>query len=747
MNNPIGLICSLRQLEAFRSQYSRGRIASAHLDVCSVVGDEPNGTVHLWNYINAKEMYANWLLSFDLCHRMAETLQGRLVVDDCDVISHMRQDWQGDLAGMLNAELVLQRLVNDHLPERLTIVKEKTRAGYLFPAPRQFFFVAVAEWIAHTNGISFDSIELDYEGDATLSSPDAAAGVKPWRELAENIRVLSVCEGLTCKEQAAMADRLEKEGRSDWLVAAVGPFSRSVPHVSLDHLRRLPFAGPGKPELKTLWEEECWPRLCGELGDEFPFIFNQQEMSWLSAYAGHWLHHGRRSYQAARFLLEGVRPAAVLQGFDHDGYRRLSAEAYRRAGIPVVVMDHAGLYKKQEAMWNQGGRCHVAVWGRSGVEAQKEWRSDAARIEQVGSLRSDHEWLHLGTDSEPPALKRGDPDHPTIVLVVGRSGFATHFFSDVDWGKLCDSWAGVLQVIDRHPDWRWIIKLHPRSDYEKFYDSLLRRKGEERTYVSVDRRPLSDVLPKAAVAVLFNTASQSAVDAIGSGVPVIYLDEAVNCFCDSPVAHGAGRCVHNPLELEAMLSSVIEDSAVAADIHGRGWSWLQQHVVATGEAAAERMLGVLESMADSGSHNGDVEPGARWLLDMIRAIEQTCWADADLDRVRGVFRQLRRRGRQNSTASPAFLNPVELGPYLLNLATWTPRCASASISRPRLIALVYQCLPKSMKPSLFALRPYLVRACEEEALLAGVAGKRVGWHIAEHLLAPKRCVRRSTSCT
>jgi hypothetical protein len=149
-------------------------------------------------------------------------------------------------------------------------------------------------------------------------------------------------------------------------------------------------------------------------------------------------------------------------------------------------------------------------------------------------------------------------DCRNILLVTANicSPVTTTRLPEVDFREAVRAFAALGDLAHRRPEWRFIIKRHPRYDFDRLYERMNRGLPEECRFRIVDDEPL-DTLVRAADAVVFPNTRTSAVFEASLHAKPVYILSGSMIWSDH-AAWGTDRWPHvaSVEELEEELDAI-----------------------------------------------------------------------------------------------------------------------------------------------------------------------------------------------
>jgi hypothetical protein len=243
----------------------------------------------------------------------------------------------------------------------------------------------------------------------------------------------------------------------------------------------------------------------------------------------------------------------------YTDFGRLVGGLARRRGVPVVAFQHGNVFH-DDPKWARISADVVCAWGAPSATALVSCGVDPSTIVVTGSPRSDS--------------FRGGPPRPTTshgAVLVATSGPGDRVSAEQH-----ELFVGELaRAVDRTPDVRWTIKLHPKDRVE-YYSAV---RGAQIIPPDHSRLTIYDHL--ADVDVMVTIASTAAVDAVTVGVPVVLFEVkgSTDATHEPLVSNASKVVVSTGDELASAVRRTVADPVPTADP-----DYLDRHFANAGHA-------------------------------------------------------------------------------------------------------------------------------------------------------------------
>ena len=750
MKSKLAFVSSEAQFKSFLDQYGGDTtctLAATEPEIiaeCAVAG---RPVLDLWDHVTESDIARNEEQAWRLCSGIADLCRGWLVFDGCDLIERTRNDLLYAVRYVLNGISMADAALR-HMKDVTVDVHfaEMDRPVYWDPPdyPRDIFNAAVA-YSAGQRGVECLSIrERSIEGGGDSSSANTSprcAELPAWWPGSKTF--LSVCSGLALNEQHEIFRALSDEARQSWLLVADSISPLPVGQLPIQALAALPY------RLEQLEQEAH--RTCRDIpgrlaaaGCDVAGVTDNRFFDFVWRDYAHRLVVSARWYAMGKLLVSAFRPSVMLVGYDVFGPTRGLVEAAHRHQTATLSIHHTGLDFASSLKRHMGSRGPVTAWGEFDAAQMEKWRERPVRVFQVGSLREDHaamgECMATPTPVDrSPMLSAGFP--PSIVLLTAK---ATDVYAAVDSpSRNMASWEEWGEVFRRRTAWHFTVKPHPRYDYHRFY----RLKAcSWPSNVSLQETRLDSVLEKADVVVLMNNPSTAAVDAISKGLPVIYFRGAVHEGQMSMLEQGGVITVGSVAAAEKEIDHLLQDAKYRTEIVHRQGAFLRKAVVATGPAAVEKLLAVLEQLrnehetASVGAAKAE-DPALHWLTDVIFTITAVRSGAPGGETLRVHMERL--AASRPADFDMPLLNMERVGASLMAEIVKPGWADGAPVSTWGLLWAVRGLLPKEMPVCFKDIRMHAVYAIlRDEARGMHTYPKRAVLSVLKYVFAPGRLLAR-----
>ena len=706
-------------------------LASLDLDTLVEAEDAGLATVNLFAFQILDHAQRHERMAWAFCDNMAEALAGRYVYHGYDLLNQQKRDFAYPLMYVLNVADMVGQCLAAHSPTRVWVFPQHEKAfiwdpGHIPPD----FFNAVARWVAEKAGFQVEPLTLSPIQPSSpipvavpLAKPiNIPSGMGTSAGASRSCQVLSISSSLGLAEQSALLEQARKAGRQDWFVSADEPVS-DLPWFYPFRSLRLPARASDLERALEQFTSEALPAIRARMDSGYEVILDNPHLGFFWTFVAGQIRLGAMSYAVGRLIGEALRPAVVLTGDYALGYARCLANGLRETGACCVAIQHGYVYSCLSNFQRYAGNpTHLAVWNDIEFRNIGKVKHPQAKLAVTGTFRSD-----LGElKGLPPAGER----QGRVKVVLLSSWLAGLFTAAFSMDHHLKVQLALAQLCEKHPEWDFVVKMHPRYSYKVLYGSKSFR-GLKNLSV-VQGKPL-EVLSDASVAVMVTDYSSVCLDAMAVQVPVVWLATAVKAVGNDPVDDGV-LTVQSVDELESVLVRLLSDSSFRSGCVARGRAYLDLMLPFSGEAAVARLNDFLDELLAEQSKSGTApRPAARWLVDLFGFLKRAQTGVGGLEDLRVSLAEHGCAGAGLDFSTLDYLDIPNLGACILGLAVLTP-WRREDVDLPRVARQVYNSLPAAIRPSSSTLREYLVQAYVAQGR------RRSGWRnrIMPYLLAPGR---------
>ncbi|MEP0848433.1 MAG: hypothetical protein HRF50_16625 [Phycisphaerae bacterium] len=264
------------------------------------------------------------------------------------------------------------------------------------------------------------------------------------------------------------------------------------------------------------------------LRSHFDFLFG--------SYAARMARHVR----AWRRAFSAMRPAALL-----TSYQAPALDVATDIGVPCLVLPHGLMTIGQPTQFTTLPRgAHIAAISRLHRERLLATGVSAARIHVTGDpwstrLAAEADRFRdtaTAREATERARRRLDitPDRRMVLLCTGSYGMPSVIphLPQTDWRDALRQIRRLGELCGRRPEWAFVLRCHPRFDYQRLYDEVNRRlPADRRLVIAPGNLSLTELAAAADVVCVWNVVTSALVEASLVGRPVIQCLPSV-IWCD-----------------------------------------------------------------------------------------------------------------------------------------------------------------------------------------------------------------------
>ncbi len=727
----VAFIAGREQYVAYQHQVDRAdiHIATADYELLAELENERRLHINLARFCGAEATFANYRRAWEMASQWPSF---PLPCGDADAV---RPEWTYALWYILNILTAVEGVCSGHgRPTRAYVFAETSsiQIGY---DPFSFYpdlFNAVTRHVMQLRGVPV--------ADLTLDKPDSHSRFGGGRRTcawtlpeAGPVEFIAHVPSMGFHELRVYLDALRNRRQYGLIIS---DRELDVPFPMLDSrlLERLPVRGETWQVLSE------WVRNGAATSVSDPSIASFLAGPWgrnvLQSLANS-IGYVERCRQLGRLVSRAVKAPIALSSTDEGMGVKGFLRGLRENDIPAIVMAHVGLATEYKGVASVGirhgsGTAHIATWSEADATMYRPWAS-GRKVRAVGILKADP---GASRSARSSTSKR-------ICLFTGKNNRSELCRQFIDYDKWRSFWSQIRDLTSGPGDFEWLLKTHPRSDYHLFYARELAGAGvrlwpQERPITAMDYD----------VGIIVDSPSTVAWEIIRGGNPLVYVKHAMPDEVWSPIEQGAVP-VRTMDELMSVVNRLFSDDGYRDEVVARQQAWLKEAVVAWGDDAVANMdCFIAETVSERSSKpsapsNPEVDPSARWIVDMLIMIQNlqrgarwvvqparinASWIVEEEKKVgwRAYLHQLRRRGRDLSFDHLDGLDVAKLGDALLNGIVWQPWRPAREGTRngvqvfypvpiPLILWKVWRCLPPSIRPGPKTLIRYAREAVKQDA--------------------------------
>ncbi len=241
-------------------------------------------------------------------------------------------------------------------------------------------------------------------------------------------------------------------------------------------------------------------------------------------------------------------------------------------GIPGLALTHALMLVGVDEWFLDFPGFHIGAIGRPHKDKLIAAGLPPDRIHVVGDPRID-EILHLmekdpGLGDEASRHKiRSDldvyPHQRMVLLLISRLATLPHEngLPITDWADAVRCFEGIASIAARRPEWRWVVKAHPRFDQPQLYERTNANLPIDRRMVVLRDEPLDELVKASDAVVVFNVVSSGLIEASFRPRPVFMFRQSMPWYWPTQRAMDGWLHVSSVDQLETELDSTFSSRA------------------------------------------------------------------------------------------------------------------------------------------------------------------------------------------
>ncbi len=129
----------------------------------------------------------------------------------------------------------------------------------------------------------------------------------------------------------------------------------------------------------------------------------------------------------------------------------------------------------------------------------------------------------------------------------------------IDWADAARCLTDLARLAARRPEWRWVVKCHPRFDQPRLYERANRTLPPDRRIIVCRDESLHRLAAAADATVVFNVVTSALIEASFHQKPVVFLSQSMPWY--RPREWGLERWPHvaSVVQLESRLDAIFRD--------------------------------------------------------------------------------------------------------------------------------------------------------------------------------------------
>lgn len=592
-------------VEALRPKALRGAVIAFGLDLHLQLLDR--GIEHLtpMDFVDRRE----WPLVVELEAAVRRFWSDHARVSDqgVDLLSLARIRHVSWLRRMTWAAYVTRRALETLRPREVVVLEEPAGHGLDQPSGyrRWPLLMGLVRGIAEQAGCRVDALRCDQPGWSTFedrtadnarrSGPpiplDARLSGPPWilvhGNVSDLLRQAPLIEGLLEQTDFAVVQSYSSATPSQLRqLAAIG---HCICHVS--QLANHGAAADGVPQAKQTRArfDDAARRAPAELRGIFGNRYLKTHFDFIF---GPYLEAMAQHVHSWRCFFSTYRPAAFISTFPTP-----LGDMALHCGIPSLHLPHGLLILGMPELYTTLDGGIVGALGAPHRDRLIEAGLDPHRVRVTGDPYLDPMLKGMADGDGGPARARSSADLVVLLLSGGMdtpSSGAT--LPMIDWADAARAAEALGPMLARHPEWRFVIKRHPRRDHPRLYERI----GANGRLTIAGNEPLRELVDRADAVVSFNCPTSAIVEASLWGKPVMILDTSMIWFDHEAYATASWPILHSVGELERALVDMFADDAAYRAFTTRTRFGVHAFFGGPPEPALPRCLALIDELASGG---------------------------------------------------------------------------------------------------------------------------------------------------
>lgn len=262
--------------------------------------------------------------------------------------------------------------------------------------------------------------------------------------------------------------------------------------------------------------DHCWKKFKHfqkSYRGDFPYLFNNPCLDF--QFKGFWnrLQYAGAYTHAAKAIFGQVQPDLCIVEGDWHGFGALKSQVAKKHGIKTLSIPHAiqDTHFNQYKIWLSRTEYHAM----EGNYHKNQLISQGWQSEKVGTV---------GFTFEPAIGQHKQPKKPTVVLITGANLSLDCPLENLT--RLRRDWVnGILKLIKKYPDWNFVHRMHPLSDYSAFYKHVSKRFPQN--YSFSKNKKIQEEFSKASVVVMIGYPSSAGIEAVSAKIPFVFFHSSL----------------------------------------------------------------------------------------------------------------------------------------------------------------------------------------------------------------------------
>ena len=190
------------------------------------------------------------------------------------------------------------------------------------------------------------------------------------------------------------------------------------------------------------------------------------------------------------------------------------------------------------------------------------------------------------------------PESRFLLLLSGGMDMASSgaTLPMIDWAHAVHAAGQLATMIERHPQWRFVVKCHPRRDHPRLYERLNEQLPCGHRLAMAHDTSLHDLAPAADAIVSFNISTSGVIESSLWGTPVIFLDTSMMWFDHEQWATDSWPRVNSVDELEEALEAMFSDAGTYEEYVNRTQDAVHRFFDGPPQPAVPRCLETIDQL-------------------------------------------------------------------------------------------------------------------------------------------------------
>lgn len=418
--------------------------------------------------------------------------QGELAIDfhGHNLIEHCQYDLWYTFRGCLHMATVFESIYANYQPTQLFLFDEFVQPQFWdpaagpFPDPKN----AVLAFLAEQRGLSWQKIPPPPRGpirsQSTSQIPESKTNTpETWfltpdkiKQLKSSYRhvILGIGSHLDLAEQGLLAEDLWQREDTLYLFLRTYPFPVDAPSACfadlsffLSHPELEPEIQALKQTIQTQWQ--AFISTSGPAAENWPFLFANPYFRFQLEHFLVSLLEAARHIFAAEQLVRLFKPVLCLLGNGASGTMRSLTASLNQQQVITYRIFH-GLQPTSELC---SPVTRFVLKGEHSLQYIQD-RQISKSCVVIGDLRKPQSAdtdISLQANIELSKLRQFKQERPMLLLLTSHLNYGLYTGQHSLQSHL-EHWNHLVTLANKHPEWCFAIKHHPRYDFPGFYEHV-----------------------------------------------------------------------------------------------------------------------------------------------------------------------------------------------------------------------------------------------------------------------------------